>query len=90
MLIQKDIALSPVEFVTQLRRHKVTTMFVTTALFNALSREVPDAFSTLKTVMFGGEACDPNYVRDVLKNGAPQRLLHVYGPTESTTFASWH
>ena len=90
VLIQKDIALSPVEFVTQLRRHKVTTMFVTTALFNALAREVPDAFSTLKTVMFGGEACDPNCVRDVLKNGAPQRLLHVYGPTESTTFASWH
>ncbi len=90
VLIQKDIALSPVEFVAQLRRHKVTTMFVTTALFNALSREVPDAFSTLKTVMFGGEACDPNCVRDVLKNGAPQRLLHVYGPTESTTFASWH
>ena len=22
--------------------------------------------------------------------GAPQRLLHVYGPTESTTFATWH
>jgi acyl carrier protein len=26
----------------------------------------------------------------VLKNRPPKRLLHVYGPTESTTFASWH
>ena len=26
----------------------------------------------------------------VLENSPPQRLLHVYGPTESTTFASWH
>ena len=22
--------------------------------------------------------------------GGPRRLLHVYGPTESTTFATWH
>ncbi len=90
VLIHKNIALSPHEFIAQLRQHKVTTMFLTTALFNLLSREVPDAFRTLKTLMFGGEACDPNCVREVLRNGAPTRLLHVYGPTESTTFASWH
>ena len=90
VILPKDIALSPQEFVAHLRQHKVTTMFVTTALFNLLSREVPDAFRTLKTVLFGGEACDPNCVRDVLRHGAPERLLHVYGPTESTTFASWH
>ena len=90
VLITKDIALSPLEFAAQLRQHKVTTMFVTTALFNLLSRAVPDAFSTLKTLMFGGEACDPSCVRDVLRGAPPQRLLHVYGPTESTTFASWH
>ncbi|MBS1808496.1 MAG: amino acid adenylation domain-containing protein [Acidobacteria bacterium] len=90
VIIAKDIALSPQEFAAQLREHHVTTMFVTTALFNLLSREAPMAFSTLKTLMFGGEACDPNCIREVLKNGAPNRLLHVYGPTENTTFSSWH
>ncbi len=90
VLINKDIALSPGNFAEQIRTHQVTTMFLTTALFNLLSREAPTAFSTLKTLMFGGEACDPNCVRDVLRKGPPQRLLHVYGPTESTTFASWH
>ena len=40
--------------------------------------------------MFGGEAVDPNWVRVVLEQGPPQRLLHVYGPTETTTFATWH
>src|SRR5439155_4029413 len=29
-------------------------------------------------------------VRDVLRGGHPERLLHVYGPTETTTFATWH
>ena len=29
-------------------------------------------------------------VRPCLAAGPPARLLHVYGPTESTTFSSWH
>ncbi|MBV9773819.1 MAG: AMP-binding protein, partial [Gemmatimonadetes bacterium] len=31
----------------------------------------------------------PQSVRRVLEEGAPGRLLHVYGPTETTTYASW-
>ena len=26
----------------------------------------------------------------MLEKGGPQRLLHVYGPTEATTFATWY
>ena len=37
-----------------------------------------------------GEAVDPTCVRDLLKAGPPERLLHVYGPTETTTYATWH
>src|SRR5262249_47449262 len=33
---------------------------------------------------------EPSWVAHVLERGAPKRLLHVYGPTETTTFASWH
>lgn len=88
--ITRDVALSSHEFATQLRECGITTLFLTTALFNQLAREVPWAFASLRHVMFGGEAVDPRWVREVLKNGAPERLLHVYGPTESTTYATWH
>jgi acyl-CoA synthetase (AMP-forming)/AMP-acid ligase II/acyl carrier protein len=40
--------------------------------------------------MFGGEKVEPRWVKRVLARGAPQRLLHVYGPTETCTFATWH
>jgi non-ribosomal peptide synthase protein (TIGR01720 family) len=89
-LLNKDIALSPHEFASQIREQKITTLFLTTALFNQMAREAPRAFSSLSHLLFGGEAVEPKWVREVIGNGAPQRLLHVYGPTESTTFASWH
>src|SRR5262249_23944192 len=41
-------------------------------------------------LLFGGEAVDPTWVQAVLRHGGPKRLLHVYGPAESTTFASWY
>lgn len=88
--ITKDVALSPREFAAQLGEQGITTLFLTTALFNQLAREVPGAFASLRHVMFGGEAVDPRWVREVLEKGAPARLLHVYGPTESTTYATWH
>ncbi|MGH9822796.1 MAG: phosphopantetheine-binding protein, partial [Blastocatellia bacterium] len=44
----------------------------------------------VNTVLFGGEQVDPQWPREVLRRGAPRRLLHVYGPTEATTFATWN
>ena len=38
----------------------------------------------------GGESLDPKCALGVLQKGPPQRLLNVYGPTETTTYATWH
>ncbi len=88
--VSKDIALSAHLFTDFLRQEGITTLFLTTALFNYIAAEAPDGFATLSHLLFGGEAVDPRWVRQVLRHGPPRRLLHVYGPTESTTFASWH
>jgi len=82
--------LSPAEFSAELDRHGVTMLFLTTALFNQMAREVPTAFRKLRTLLFGGETAEPRCVEEVLTRGAPERLLHVYGPTEATTFACWY
>ncbi|MCI0536518.1 MAG: amino acid adenylation domain-containing protein, partial [Verrucomicrobiales bacterium] len=87
--IPRQVILSPREFSAQLRSQRITTLFLTTALFNQMAREVPGCFRGLKHLLFGGEAVDPKSVRHVLAHEPPQRLLHVYGPTETTTFASW-
>ncbi|WP_393071935.1 amino acid adenylation domain-containing protein [Streptomyces sp. LN704] len=88
--LAKDTVVDPARFAAAVREHGVSTVFLTTALFHQIARERPDAFAPLRTVLFGGEACDPRRVRQVLAAGGPERQLHVYGPTETTTFATWH
>jgi natural product biosynthesis luciferase-like monooxygenase protein/amino acid adenylation domain-containing protein/non-ribosomal peptide synthase protein (TIGR01720 family) len=90
VVLERDATLSPAAFAAGLRERRVTAVFVTTALFNRVARDEPGAFGSVRHVLFGGEAADPRSVRRVLEAGGPGRLLHVYGPTETTTFASWH
>ncbi|MFE8605408.1 amino acid adenylation domain-containing protein [Archangium violaceum] len=88
--LSPEQTISPSRLAEALRALRVTTLFVTTALFNHVAREAPEAFSPLDSLLFGGEAVDPSSVRRVLELGAPRRLLHVYGPTENTTFSTFH
>jgi amino acid adenylation domain-containing protein len=87
--ISPDVTLSPHEFALQLRQEGISVLFLTTALFQQIARVVPQAFESLRYLLFGGEAVDPRWVKKVLKKGPPQQLLHVYGPTEGTTFSSF-
>ncbi|MBL8986311.1 MAG: amino acid adenylation domain-containing protein [Gemmatimonadetes bacterium] len=87
--IPRDVSLDPARLVATLRERQVTILFLTTALFNQVARLIPDGFHHLRYLLFGGEAVDPKWVRAVLEAGGPTQLLHVYGPTECTTFATW-
>ncbi|HEY5953489.1 MAG TPA: amino acid adenylation domain-containing protein, partial [Terrimicrobiaceae bacterium] len=89
--IERERVLSAESFSAELARHQVTTLVVTTALFNELAHERAETFCTVHNVLFGGEQCDAGAVRKVIESrGPPQRLLNVYGPTETTTFATWY
>jgi amino acid adenylation domain-containing protein/non-ribosomal peptide synthase protein (TIGR01720 family) len=89
-LVSREELLDPARFAAQLRSGRFTALFLTTALFNRYAAHDPAMFAGVGTVLFGGEAVDPRPVAAVLAAGAPRRLLHAYGPTESTTFATWH
>ncbi|HEY0022711.1 MAG TPA: amino acid adenylation domain-containing protein [Longimicrobium sp.] len=87
--IPRDVLLSPAALREMLREERITTLYQTTALLNQLSREQPDVFAPLRDVLFGGQAADADSVRRLLKAGGPERLVHVYGPTETTAWCSW-
>ncbi len=71
-------------------RFQANTCFLTTGLFNQIAEFNPAAFAGLKTLLTGGEKVSTVHVNKV-RSAAPElRLLHVYGPTENTTFSTWY
>jgi acyl-coenzyme A synthetase/AMP-(fatty) acid ligase len=73
-----------------LEENRVDTCFLTTALFHQIALQAPATFRSLRDLLVGGEALDPQAARSVLGDSidpAP-RLFNAYGPTESTTFAT--
>jgi acyl-coenzyme A synthetase/AMP-(fatty) acid ligase/acyl carrier protein len=87
--LAQEVILSPRALASKIAQERMTALFLTTALFNQIAREAPQAFRPLRHLLFGGELVDVRWVREVLTRGCPGRLLHVYGPTETTTFAAW-
>ena len=88
--INREVTLSPQDFAQQLQQKGISIMFLTTALFQQMVRSVPQAFASLRYLLFGGEPVNPRWVQKILKNRPPQNLIQVYGPTESTTFATYY
>lgn len=74
-----------------LRKQGVTVMIIVTALLNLVSITRPKAFSTLRMVLFGGDAASPKAVARLLESGGPpSRLINAYGPTETCCWSFTH
>ncbi|MGI9046869.1 MAG: amino acid adenylation domain-containing protein [Burkholderiales bacterium] len=90
VIIDQDTLLSPEHFAAALAKYRISALFITVALFNMIAREAPTAFAHVRHLLVGGDALDPQAVASVLRAAPPERLLNAYGPTETTTFATWH
>lgn len=90
VVVEKDTLVHAERLAAQIHEDGINVLFVTTALFNHHAQSKPDCFAALGTLLFGGEAVSPGAVATVVLKGMPKRLLHVYGPTETTTFSAWY
>ncbi|MEU9045485.1 amino acid adenylation domain-containing protein, partial [Kitasatospora sp. NPDC048343] len=80
----------PAVFRSVLTEQRVTGAFFTTALFNLLAEDEPEALAGLGELLTGGEAASPAAMAAVLAACPDTAVSHVYGPTETTTYASGH
>ncbi|KAF9342305.1 hypothetical protein BGX26_007829, partial [Mortierella sp. AD094] len=69
-------------------RHSITAMFLTTVLFNQFVSSIRSSLAKLKYLLCGGEQESLESFNTLLQYGGPQHLIHCYGPTETTTFAT--
>ncbi len=67
---------------------EVTVMFVTTALFNTLVDYKLESLLKVRKIITGGEQISMKHVERAFKLLGPGKLIHAYGPTESTVFTT--
>jgi amino acid adenylation domain-containing protein len=89
-VISKQTLIDAVALSEYVEERGIDVLYLTAALFAQVASQLPGAFRRLGCVLYGGEAVDPMWAREVLKAGGPDRLLHLMGTTETTVFSSWH
>ncbi|MFZ6013332.1 MAG: amino acid adenylation domain-containing protein, partial [Bacteroidota bacterium] len=90
-IISKDMVLSHHALANYIAQHKITTTFITTALFNNLVELNPESIGFFDKIYFGGEEASLTHIRKALQyRKREDSIVHVYGPTESTTFSTYH
>ncbi|MCM3783798.1 amino acid adenylation domain-containing protein [Neobacillus mesonae] len=89
-LVDDDAITDAVKLELAIHKLNANTMFITTALFNQYITSHPSVFDGLTQLLFGGEATSEEHVEKFLERNTGTLLSNVYGPTESTTFATFY
>ncbi|HEJ8056806.1 TPA: amino acid adenylation domain-containing protein [Serratia marcescens] len=88
VVIAPEVMMEAERLAAELQRHRITTLFLTTALFNQYVHSISGALAQLKYLISGGEKEDPGAYARLLQERGPVHMIHAYGPTETTTFAT--
>ena len=73
-----------------LDQERVTCLWLTASLFNAIIDDAPQALSGVRDLLVGGEALSVPHVKRALQLLPSTRIINGYGPTEATTFTHCH
>jgi aspartate racemase len=73
-----------------IRKHQVTTMWLTAGLFHLFVDQRPEDLRPLRQLLAGGDSLSATHVRKVLQLLPHLTLINGYGPTENTTFTCCH
>ena len=73
-----------------IREHGVTTIWLTSGLFNLMVEQRLEDLRPIRQLLAGGDVLSARHVRRVLEALPDCTLINGYGPTENTTFTCCH
>jgi amino acid adenylation domain-containing protein len=82
--------LSLAELGAAIRGYKVTSLWLTSSLFNLMVDEQMADLAGVRQLLSGGDVLSVRHVRKALAGLPGCRLINGYGPTENTTFTCCH
>ena len=71
-------------------KYEISICFFTTSLFNILVERSLDSLKKVRVLLFGGEKASVKHVNVANTSLDNTEIIHVYGPTETTIFATYH
>ncbi|MGD2085132.1 MAG: amino acid adenylation domain-containing protein [Candidatus Aminicenantes bacterium] len=90
VLLQQEDALALDWMLRTIEKENITVFFVTTALFNTLVDIRIEALKNTRKILFGGERVSVKHCKKALEYLGKDRIIHMYGPTESTVYATYY
>ncbi|RAP29427.1 Bacitracin synthetase 3 (BA3) [Brevibacillus laterosporus] len=87
-LVNKDILLDTELLGSFLQTNQITTMWLTSPLFNQLSQDNEEMFAGLTDLIVGGDVLSPKHINKVKQKNPSLVIWNGYGPTENTTFST--
>lgn len=88
LLTSEQQARDVTEYKSLFLQYGVTTLFLPTALFNALIDIRFDGFAQLNYLVFGGEAASAWHIQQYLQQFPGKKAYNGYGPTETTVMVA--
>ncbi len=87
-IIKKELLLDALYLSEYMKKNKITSLFITTQLFNQLVDANIDIFSGVSNVLTGGEEVSVKHMNRLNLYNKDINIIHCYGPTENTTFST--
>jgi aspartate racemase len=78
------------ELADTLRRHSVTTLWLTAGFFHHMVEQDVQALADVRQVLAGGDVLSVSHVQRLLDAKRSGVVINGYGPTENTTFTCCH
>ncbi|MCT8278696.1 non-ribosomal peptide synthase/polyketide synthase [Xanthomonas translucens] len=90
VVVDQQTLLDPSALAQYLTASEVSILHLTAGLLPGYWQAMRTFLPTLRCLLTGGDSVDAGTIAAILAQAAPQRLLHCYGPTETTTFSVVH
>jgi amino acid adenylation domain-containing protein len=73
-----------------IQQQRIDTLWLTTGLFHLIVDERWEDLQSLRQLLVGGDVMSVARARKAAENLPNCRFVHCYGPTENTTFSTYH
>ena len=89
VLLKEELLLEPRPFAQYIKQNNISILHLVPQLFNQIAEYDITVFKNLRYFLIGGDLVRPKNVNVLRKEYPELKILHMYGPTENTTFSTY-